>query len=142
MLDMPKQVAGNTVDVETLGLAPGELAGILHQPDNLPTLEINYEGITDTALPVYFNDFLVGMLQPGLDFMEFAVPEHLIFLENTVCIENISAQDFLLKEKTFWTGSIDDADFAVPEPGTFILLGIGFLGVRYPFRKCGVPSFR
>lgn len=118
---------GQTVDVEHFDLFDGELIGIRAQHDNQPTLEISYDDLID-PVEVYFNNELLGMLDPGLTFKEFNVPEHLIFLEhNEVRIHNAGIHDFLLREKEFSTGAIDLIS-VVPEPGTSALMLLGLAG--------------
>ncbi len=139
LLDAPKQIPGQTVDVEFFDLFPGELEGMAFQLDNEPMLSLSYSELIDPA-GVYFNNSFLGTLDPGFSFREFLVPEYLIGLQNEVRIDNFSGHDFLLEGKEFYTGAIDLV--IVPEPGSFLLFTVGIIGLGFklrPRRRQGVP---
>ena len=120
-------------DDEPFSLMPEMLTGMLDDPDNTPTLTVNY-GDLNTQLEVWLNGFLVGTLDPAVSLsgIEFDLREEWLGLDNVVRIVNNSSSDieFDLNLKDFFTGAVapDPIVFvSVPPSLTLIVIGIGAL---------------
>ena len=124
--NLPKRVPGRSNDLEDFDLEDGELLGIQLDPDNQPTITVDYEDLT-VASPVMFNGTLIGTLDPLLSEMTFDIPESLIGLDNVVEIDNLGSNDFTLDSKDFSTGPIGTQIADVPEPGAVAMLVSGMV---------------
>jgi hypothetical protein len=132
---LPVKVPGKRNDIEDIDLEPGELLGIELDPDNQPTITIDYEDLT-TASSVLFNGSLIGMLDPLQTEMVFDVPENLISLHNQIEIDNLGDTEFGLDVKDFATGPIGTQIADVPEPGPLsALAGTAIAAFSFVFRS-------
>lgn len=119
--NLPIRIPGRRNDIEEIDLETGELQGMQLDPDNQPTITIDYEDLT-TASSVLFNGTPIGMLDPLQTEMVLDIPENLISLANHVEIDNAGDTDFGLELKDFSTGPIGTQIADVPEPGPLAAL--------------------
>lgn len=135
-------VGKNEIDIETLMIESGVLDA-MHLSDPMhtapqPTLSISYSGLA-TDDPVYFNGHLLGLLDHlqsetvfNLDLADLAISNE-IEIRNNVS----GSQDFVLFQKVFDTGSVNNATTGLPEPGMLMLVAIALLaglGAKRPTR--------
>lgn len=137
-LSGPRVIGAKSLDLESLDLTGEELLAMQSDPNNIPTLTVEYSGLT-APVPVEFNGQLLGNLDPLLTEMIFDVPESLISTNNSVTIDNSTSSDFSLVAKDFTDGDISIIE-TVPEPCTFALFCAGivcFLGYGWGRRNRG-----
>lgn len=132
LLTTPKRVGAMSFDLETFDLFGDELRGMQFEPENIPSLTVEYMDLT-APVPVEFNGTLLGHLDPSLTELTFDVPEDIIGLSNSIRIFNTTSSDFTLISKDFTTGAIS---LVIPEPSTFALFTLGtFLLFSYGWRR-------
>lgn len=132
----PRRVGSNTRHQDTIETPPGVQTGMLIQPDNEPTLTVDYTGVTvPGAVPVTWNGNLLGYLEPGLSQIVFPVPEDIISLENTVEVTNNTPTDIMVERLLFDSGSIGLNPMVIPEPASVIALLTGVGGLLLKRRK-------
>jgi hypothetical protein len=102
-------------------LNPGMMQGMDFQSDNVPTLTVDYSGLTGAA-DVFWNGALLGSLNSLQTTLEFPIPESSIQLTNTVSIENHSGLPFQINQTRFFTGAINDNPSSIPEPTSLLLV--------------------
>jgi uncharacterized protein YukE len=134
LLNVPRRVGAMSLDLETFDLFEDELRGMQFEPENIPTLTVEYTDLR-APVPLEFNGTLLGHLDPSLTELTFDIPENIIGLSNSVRILNTTSFEFTLLSKDFTTGAIG---LVIPEPSTFVLFVVGaffLLGYGWRARK-------
>jgi hypothetical protein len=132
----PRRVGSNMSHQDMIETPPGVQTAMLNQTDNVPTLSIDYDGVTvPAAVPVTWNGNLLGHLEPGLSQMVFPIPEDILSLENTLEVTNNTPTDITLERCLFDTGSIGVNPMVIPEPASLIALLTGIGGLLLKRRQ-------
>lgn len=132
----PRRVGSNTNHRDTFEVPEGVQTAMLTDINNEPTLSIDYSGVTiPGAVPVLWNNSLLGYLDPSTSQMEFPIPESLISLENMFEVVNNTPTDILLERCVFDSGGIGSDMITIPEPASVLALLTGVGGLLLKRKK-------
>ncbi len=122
-----------SLDKESYSLTAAQIASIV-AGDSPATLTVTYYGLGQDVRVFWGATTLLGTLTAGGTAaaplsVTFDIPDAALVQNNTIFIDNRGdSSSFVVTSKEFFSGA--DADiFAIPEPSSWILAGLGALGV-------------
>ncbi len=128
----PQNILPGQQDVELVALADSVIFGMLNDFDNVPTLTVDYSGVTAAdKVSVLLNNVFLGFLDPSTGETEevFVVPENVLGLSNQLVIDDQDQSVVSVFNKSFYTGGVNNDPPTIPEPAAFFIwVGLGVAG--------------